>query len=88
MAFRFRRGNSWTLVGQPLGGFFSGVWGSGSNDVWAVGSRNLVSEALHWDGTAWSPVPTTEQYESFFAAVWGSGPSDVWAVGFGAILRH
>jgi len=63
-----------------------GVWGSGPNDVWAVGTIGDFSTSAelieHFDGTAWSRIqlglaPADRSLE----AVWGSGPNDVWAVG-------
>jgi len=57
------------------------IWGSGPNDVWAVGGRTI----RHWDGSSWSSVETTigTRIPSLLG-VWGSGPSDVWAVGSAA----
>src|SRR5260221_13237206 len=31
------------------------VWGSGPNDVWAVGAGGVI---LHWNGTAWTSSPS------------------------------
>jgi hypothetical protein len=58
----------WRLV-TP--GFFWGIWGSGPNDVWAIGGSTY-----HYDGTAW-----TEADKHPGARIWGSGPNDVWSVG-------
>jgi hypothetical protein len=52
------------------------IWGSGTNDVWAVGSKNTV---LHWSGTTWTP--TLSGTSGNLSGVWGSGSSDIWAVG-------
>jgi hypothetical protein len=59
-------------------GRLNGVWGSGAEDVWAVGDAGTI---LHWNGHAWAALSggTTEA----LSAVWGSGPDDVWAVGAG-----
>src|SRR5260370_592420 len=64
----------------------AGVWGSGPSDVWAVGGIGTISTILHWDGSAWTSIPsgTTDR----FLGVWGSGASDVWAVGAGGTIRH
>jgi hypothetical protein len=53
-----------------------GVWGSGPNDVWAVGT-----DRMHWDGQKWSqhwegPGSGNDRV----GGVWGSGPNDVWVV--------
>lgn len=53
----------WTLVDEALPGALLSVWGTGSDDVWAVGgdardgSGPLV---VHYDGTAWTRVDTGE----------------------------
>ena len=60
-----------------------GVWGSGPNDVWVVGSGGSIS---HWDGTAWTLTPTGSK--NTFHAVWGSGPNDVWAVSMTDAIFH
>src|SRR5580704_2485482 len=64
-----------------------GVWGSGPDDVWAVGSASLDPAAhqtavLHWDGKTWTVVDLNGLTPDGLDAVWGSGPNDVWAVGF------
>src|SRR6266705_1108908 len=59
-------------------------------DTWAVGavgdSVNDRTNALaeHWDGKAWSDVPTENpgQGTNVFNDVDGSSSSDVWAVGY------
>jgi hypothetical protein len=72
------------------------VWGSGPNDVWAVGSWALYPDPrcmgihvgiIRWNGTAWSwtgdglgPSSVGQR------AIWGSGPDDVWVLG-GKALR-
>jgi hypothetical protein len=76
----------------PAAEHLSAVWGSGPNDVWAVGDNgtNGTGEIIHWDGQAWTPfagptatapgfsLPTMPLY-----AIWGAGPDDVWAGGGG-----
>jgi hypothetical protein len=88
-------GTSWTLVSSPFPtannaqNTLSGVAAFGSNDVWAVGTTltNFSSDqtlALHWDGTAWSIVPTPNPSPGFnsLAGVAGAGAGQpLWAVG-------
>src|SRR5580658_2464913 len=69
------------------------VWGSGPNDVWAVGFQitqgGLRYGIVHWNGLAWSTA-LTEQADASAAvleSIWGSGPNDIWAVGSGIILH-
>ena len=59
-----------------------GVWGSGSNSVWATG---LTGTILKWNGTAWA-AQTSGTTESLFG-VRGSGASDVWAVGSSGTIQ-
>jgi hypothetical protein len=89
-------GSAWSAVAGPSipdetngrSARLEGVWGSGLNDVWAVGmddfARGIV---LHWDGTTWSFTKVPIQGDKALDAVWGSGPDSVWAVGNG-ILHH
>jgi hypothetical protein len=60
-------GSSWSQVSSPSPGSVNnglgGVAGIGSTDVWAVGSYTGASNSSftlveHWDGTAWSVVPS------------------------------
>jgi hypothetical protein len=82
-------GSAWSATASGTQGVFGawealfGVWGSGPNDVWAVGSKGTI---VHWDGSTWSPSPsgTTEQLFD----VWGSGPNDVWVIGRNGTLLH
>jgi len=67
----------WCLekTSHPAGIGLAGVWGSGPNDVWAVGALGTVT---HWDGKQW----TSSQLDTDWSlrAVWGSGPNDVWTM--------
>jgi hypothetical protein len=67
------------------------VWGSGPNNVWAVGAccRGFpagASSIVHWNGTAWST--STAAFQTDLLGVWGSGPNDVWAVSLYAAILH
>jgi plastocyanin len=84
---------TWTLSTLPSGGesaTFYGVTAISASDVWAVGSlydgvqdRTL---AEHWDGAAWSIVPTPNSGSGgqFLRGADGVATSDVWAVGYGS----
>ncbi len=83
---------TWRVVSSPNVGagdnFLSGVAGSASSDVWAVGifkredglARTLTE---HWDGTTWRVVPSADPAgaDSFLNSAVALSPSDVWAVG-------
>lgn len=65
---------------------FQGVWGSGPDDVWAVGEvMSGVDSAgviVHWDGLAWSRIALAEGMGiAALRAVWGSDETHVFAVG-------
>jgi hypothetical protein len=83
-------GSSWSVVPSPnLGSQYnslSGVAGVSSTDVWAVGSSgdpagNDIPIAEHWNGTAWSIVPTPSVVSGDLLAVTALSSTDVWAVG-------
>jgi hypothetical protein len=69
----------------------------GPNDVWAVGTRNNITWALHWDGTQWSQVSTPNPgTDNTLNAITVIATNDIWAVGHigfyqsprGAIALH
>jgi hypothetical protein len=68
----------------------TGVSGSSSTDVWAVGytidDRNYAWQTLilHWDGTHWSIVRGARLGTGYnaFTRVLALAPNDVWAVGY------
>ena len=72
---------SFTLRSGKADTFVSSMWGSGPNNLWAVGTA-----VMHWDGVAWTAVdlPTS----AVFASVWGSSASDVWTVGSSGAVAH
>lgn len=85
-------GTSWSIVASPNPGSndneLFGVTAISANDVWAVGVQqdsSLLRKTLieHWDGSAWSVVPSpSPAYDyNYLRAVGGSGSNDVWAVG-------
>ncbi len=94
-------GRRWSQVPTPPSGGYSGLVGVtalSADDVWAVGSVGvdtgkritLRTLTIHWDGTAWtrlpSPSPATpytpaDSVDDSLAAVAGVSSQDVWAVG-------
>jgi hypothetical protein len=60
---------------------FGAVWGSASNDAWAVGATPQFEQppgsvAAHWDGRSWSKAIVGT---GTLGSVWGSAATDVWA---------
>ena len=88
-------GSAWTIVPTPNAGSDSnvllGVTAVAANDVWAVGRYNntglfwLQTLVLHWDGSAWSivPSPNTQYGANVLYSVAAVAANDVWAVGMG-----
>jgi hypothetical protein len=62
------------------------IWGTGANDVWAVGDKGTIRHIANANAVRWDivPSPTSE----LLRAVWGSGPNDVWAVGDNGAIIH
>jgi hypothetical protein len=91
MAFHWD-GATWSNVSVPDTGsganLLLGVWGTATDDVWAVGyyePEALQIEPLldHWDGQTWSGVagPVLPAGTNMLVDVGGASPADVWAVG-------
>jgi hypothetical protein len=86
-------GAGWALAPTAkFGGQLSGVDGSKTTDVWAVGARDVDLGggtttsgplAQHWNGTAWSIVPSPTPAGATTAHLTGvkSFGSSAWAVG-------
>ena len=76
---------NWTeLDTQSLAGLYA-VWGSGPDDVWAVGDYGTIRHCSA-DTTLWTIIesPTRENLRG----IWGSGRKDIWAVGENGTFLH
>lgn len=69
---------------RPRGNALLDVWGTGPNDIWAVGEGGTI---LHYDGWAFSSVPIKDDKQGIepvinprFTAVHGTSETDVWAI--------
>lgn len=69
---------------KPRGSALLDVWGTGLNDIWAVGEGGTL---LHYDGWAFSTVPVLDDkaggepvINPRFTAVHGTNETDVWAI--------
>jgi hypothetical protein len=86
MALRWN-GTAWsTFAGVPDVGL-ERIWGRRADDLWATSFEAYRTTILHWNGAAWSPVPTRLSGLQGISAFWGDGSGEVWAVGNG-ILHH
>jgi len=75
---------SWSPVSPPMAlAPLRGVWGSASNNVYAVGDTGTV---ILYDGVDWTGVDTGTTVDLF--AIWGTGPQDVFVVGAEGTILH
>jgi hypothetical protein len=66
----------------PQGNTISSMCGRSPSDVWLAGGGGTL---MHWDGTAWSLVPTGTSYD--LKDVWCSPGGSIWVVGDWSVLR-
>ncbi len=73
----------WTELDSGTTEVLNDVWGSGSNNVFAVGSNGTI---LHYNGTSWSSMssPVVEDVNS----IWGRSATDIYAVGDSGVQLH
>jgi len=81
-------GSKWTIVRTVNVSSYQNVLaaaaGSASNDVWAVGGAEGVSNgglAEHWDGHKWTGSSVPSPAGAVLSAVTEIAPNDIWAVG-------
>ena len=69
-------GTGWERVDIPEVGNLNAIWGSGPNDIWAVGCEGTI---IHYGGDTWAEVDKITFKHLW--DVWGRGAGDVYAVG-------
>ncbi len=85
-------GVTWMIVPTPVSGgtLISSVDAISSNDVWAVGndvngqgSTSSTTFTMHWDGVAWTIVPSPNGAfaQNALSCVGGVAANNVWALG-------
>jgi hypothetical protein len=90
-------GTAWSVVSMPLvsssnlNAFyqFNGIQANSPTDVWAVGESSVVDSTTssdlieHFNGTAWSivPSPSPGEGDSLTGVTTSNAANDVWAVG-------
>lgn len=79
-------GSSWSRAEAPGNtGIIDGIWGTGPDRAWAVGSGAAI---YSYDGLRWT-LQRPSNFELWsLHGIWGSGPEDVYAVGFGGLVLH
>lgn len=88
-------GSAWSIFPSPnpaaSGNYLFGLSAAASNDVWAVGATyvaaagNLQTLVLHYNGTAWSMVPSPNlvaNTANLVLDVDATSSAQAWAVGF------
>jgi hypothetical protein len=90
-------GAKWEVLRSPnvsgMNNRLTSVTSLGSRDVWAAGSSGVYQDVnsgpsqtliLHFDGNAWSivPSPSPSIFDNHLTAVSAAAADDVWAVGF------
>jgi len=75
-----------SLRGLYEDGALHGVWGSASDDVYAVGGDYWGGGIIHYDGEHWTVVDSGIQ--SQLIDIWGTSAKDIYAVGFGYRIFH
>lgn len=85
-------GADWTTMTIPASGAspsIRSVWGTGSTDVYAVGTNSTV---LHYNGNSiqeWSALDAGLSGTSYdLYDIWGSADDDLFAVGAGSTILH
>ena len=87
-------GASWSryTIELPIGQILLGVDAVAANDVWAVGKDDYGAMIVHYDGSAWTHVPTPEAgHAGALGGVDSSAPDDLWAAGYtasGNVIEH
>jgi hypothetical protein len=74
---------TWTKATSPLTHTWWGVWGSGPNDVWAVG---VAGKIIHYTSGTWTEV--SSGYTQNIRGIWGKDGSDIWAAGADGWIGH
>lgn len=87
--YRRQAQGRWTPVPLAVSGTpdIRSVHGTGPNDAWAVGTAGSGPVALHWDGTAWAPIPLPSGFTATPSGVFG-GKDEAWAVDASGTTLH
>ncbi len=75
-------GSVWDTINTGTGDLWR-VWGTASDDVFAVGAATI----LRYNGSTWNSMSDSVGAQTMLG-VWGSSPTDVFAVGTGGTILH
>ncbi len=75
---------SWSVMDSGTTSDLYGIWGSGSDNIFAAGKSGTI---LRYDGSSWSPMSGGTTADLY--SIWGSGSDNIFAAGqSGTILRY
>jgi len=82
-------GANWSEMASGTPVCLNGVWGTGPNDVFAVGDGVgwFQMTIIHYDGSGWTDMSCLLSGDNLYS-VWGSGPEDVLAVGRNSVVHY
>ncbi len=74
-------GHNWTKSSTPTASHpnvfaYFKVWGTASNNVYAVGQRGVLA---HWDGSTWTAIESGTNED--LISLWGTGPDRIAVIG-------
>ena len=80
-------------MSTPGIGTVFGIWGSGPDEMWAVGGASASEGGFAWrlEGDAWVEEPSVPSSVVDGAAIWkvhGQGADDAWLVGSNGVTLH
>ena len=75
--------NLWSPMTSNTNSYLEGVWGSGSNNVFAVGLDGVLP---HYNGSSWFLMNSLNATNLY--GIWGSASNDVFSVGANGKIIH
>ncbi len=71
----------------PQGNYLRSIWGSGPNDIFAVGDYGTILHYYNGDeGFKWYSMNSGTSNDLY--SIWGSGPNNIFAVGYAGTIIH
>jgi hypothetical protein len=74
-------GGGWTATDHPAASGYTDVFGTSSNNVWAMGG----GVPIWWNGSTWARVDCSSCNTQ---GGWSNAPNDTWAVGPDNLITH